>query len=262
MTTPVTGFRDFFSAGAAGYARYRPSYPGALFDWLASLAPDRELAWDCATGNGQAAVPLAARFARVIATDASAGQLAHARRHPRVEYRVARAEASGLADASIALVTVGQALHWLDHPRFFAEAARVARPGGIVAAWCYNVLAIEPALDAIVRDFYRGTLADWWTPERALVDDGYRSVAFPFAEVTAPPFAMESEWTLPDLLGYFRSWSAVTRYMAAGRGDPVAELEPRLARAWGEPLSRRRVRWPLSVRAGRVDRETTPGPPT
>ena len=84
---------------------------------------DRDaLAWDVATGSGQAAVELAARFDRVVATDASAAQLASAEARPNVTYLHEPAERSSLDDASADLVTVAQALHWFDHRAFFAEA--------------------------------------------------------------------------------------------------------------------------------------------
>jgi ubiquinone/menaquinone biosynthesis C-methylase UbiE len=248
-------FKDLFSAGADLYARHRPTYPAALFEWLAAQAPGRERAWDCATGNGQAAVGLAERFGQVIATDASARQIANARPHPRVTYREAPAEASGLPPVSMDLVTVAQALHWLDRPRFYAEVRRVLRPGGLIAVWCYNLLEVTPGVDALVRHLYEDVVGPWWADDRALVDAGYRTVEFPFRELEVPPFTMAADWTLDDLEGYLRSWSAVQAYRAERGEDPVAALHPRLTGAWGVG-ARRPVRWPLQVRAGR------PGPAT
>jgi SAM-dependent methyltransferase len=249
-------FKDHFSTGAREYARYRPTYPPALFEWLAGLCPARDLAWDCATGSGQAALGLAEHFERVIATDASDAQVEHAAPHPRVVYRVAPADASGLADRSVTLVTVAQALHWLDRPRFYAEVRRVTRPGGVLAVWTYNMLAIAPAIDALVGRFYRDTVGPWWAKDRALVEDGYRSIDFPFDELIAPTFSMRAEWTLADLEGYLRSWSAVQRYQAERGEDPVASLHAELAALWGEATERRTVRWPLACRAARIGRET------
>src|SRR5215470_15770711 len=140
------GFKDHFSASAAGYATFRPKYPAELFDFVAALPERRRVAWDCATGNGQAALPLAERFDRVVATDASAEQIAHATPHPRVSYGVGLADESGLDGESVDLVTVAQALHWLALDRFFAEVRRVVVEGGVLAVWCYTRPVLEGEL--------------------------------------------------------------------------------------------------------------------
>lgn len=247
-------FRDHFSAQSADYAAHRPGYPDALLDWVAALAPARDAAWDCGTGSGQAAVALAERFAVVHATDASAAQLAHARPHPRVRYAVAPAEASGLPGASVDLVTVAQALHWFDLDRFWAEARRVLRPGGALAAWTYgDVRTGDPALDRRLHHFTHEAMGPWWPPERALVDSGYRTIAFPFREADAPPVTLDLRWTLAELVGYLRSWSSVARHTAARAADPVAPLERELAALWGDPAEPRRIEWPMAVRAGWVE---------
>jgi SAM-dependent methyltransferase len=244
-------FRDHFSRAASQYAAFRPRYPAALFEALAALAPGRRLAWDCATGSGQAAIGLAAIFDRVVATDASAAQIGAALPHPRVEYRVAPAEDGGLPAGSVDLVTVAQALHWLDRGRFYAEARRVLVPGGVIAVWCYALMEIDPAIDALVRVFYRDTIGPFWPPERSLVESGYRQVEFPFEELALPPMRLEAAMTLPALANYVRTWSAVLRFHEATGSDPVAALEAALRPLWGDPDRPREVRWPLAVRAGR-----------
>ncbi|TCJ14961.1 class I SAM-dependent methyltransferase [Parasulfuritortus cantonensis] len=245
-------FNDHFAPVSGAYADFRPRYPAALFDWLAEQAPARALAWDCACGSGQASVDLAARFARVVATDASEKQLAGAQAHPHVEYRQAPAEASGLADASADLVTVAQALHWFDRPRFYAEVRRVLRPGGLLAVWTYGVQRVDDLrVNAHVQRFYHDVVGPYWPPERALVESGYRDLEFPFAELAVPAFAMTTHWRLARLLGYFRSWSATGRYLAAVGRDPVAALADEIAGAWGDPEVARQVTWPLAVRVGR-----------
>lgn len=258
VTTPISlipamGFSDHFSGVASEYAEFRPLYPEPLFDWLADLAPRRDVAWDCATGSGQAAVALASRFERVIATDASARQVAVASPHARVVYRVAPAEASGLPPASVDLVTVAQALHWFDRPAFYAEARRVVRPGGVVAAWTYGHPTIdEPSADFLLQRLYSDTVGPYWPKERALVDAAYRTIDFPFPEVAPPLFEMETSWPLAALVGYVATWSAVTRFRAVKGNDPVAPFAEALAGAWGDPLRPRRITWPLALRVGRV----------
>ena len=246
-------FADHFSGAAAEYARFRPRYPAALFAYLASLVSKEALAWDCATGSGQAAVALAGHLPRVIATDASAEQIAHAEPHPWVEYRVATAERSGLEAASVELVTVAQALHWFDLHAFYAEAARVLRPGGVIAAWCYGRMTMPNApLQHMLDRFYSETVGPYWPPERRLVEEGYGGLPFPFIEIPAPPFAMEMRTTMEGLLGYLGTWSATQRYIQSTGRDPLPELGREIASHWGDPRAQTIVRWPLSLRVGRT----------
>lgn len=247
----MSGFKDHFSSASDRYAAYRPDYPATLFAWLANQCAERDTAWDCATGSGQAALGLAAHFRAVVATDASAEQLRHAQAHPAVTYRVAPAEASGLADRSVDLVTVAQAAHWFDLPRFHAEVARVLKPGGVIALWGYGRMVLPGDLDAPFQRFYSETVGPYWPPERALIDDAYRSLAFPYAEIDAPPCFIEVEWTLPRLVGYLSTWSAVKRYRAAEGHDPLPALETALAPLWGGADRPRRLQWPLFLRVGR-----------
>lgn len=246
-------FEDHFGGVAQAYREFRPEYPDALFDHLAGLCVRRQRAWDCACGSGQATLALAARFEEVIATDASREQLALAPAHPRVAYRVVPAEASGIESASVDLITVAQALHWFDLAAFYAEVWRVARSGAVLAAWSYGVLRIEaPAADAVARNFYECTLGPFWPPERRIVESGYSELDFPFEPLAAPQLDLEVQWTLAQLLGYFRSWSAVRRYRRSRGEDPVVEVAAQLARVWGDPAREYRVVWPLALRVGRV----------
>ena len=250
----MSGFADHFSARAARYAAFRPDYPPELVAWAASLAPRRGLAWDCATGSGQAAVALGEHFARVLATDASAAQIASARPHERVAYRVARAEASGIEDASVDLVTVAQALHWLDAGAFWSEVRRVLAPRGAVAAWGYGNPRLDDArADAELARFLEETVGPDWPPERATLLAGFRTLPFPFDEVAdAPRFELVRDWTLDELLGYASTWSATARHVERTGRDPVPELEAALRALWpGDGAARAAVRWPIPLRAGR-----------
>ena len=244
-------FSDHFSEGARDYARFRPRYPAALFDWLASLSPRRALAWDCATGSGQAAEELARRFERVIATDASQKQLGQARENPPISYRVAAAETSGLDTESVDLVTVAQALHWLDLPRFYEEVRRVLADEGVIAVWSYQLASVDEPVDRVIRRFYGEVVGAYWPPERALVERGYEELPFPFAEIPAPRFAMEESWDLSHWIGYMGTWSAVTRYRNSIGADPIDLVRSDLEHAWTDPAAARTVRWPLQLRVGR-----------
>jgi SAM-dependent methyltransferase len=245
-------YADHFSNVASAYATCRPAYPPPLFSYILTLPRRHDLAWDCAAGSGQATLPLTGRFRRVLATDVSAAMLERAPRHPKIEYRVSRAEDSGLADSSADLVTVAQALHWVDIEPFYTEVERVLAPGGVLAVWSYaSQLLGDDALDAVLTHFYTEVVGPYWPAERRHVETGYRTLAFPYAELEAPAFVMGERWTLLQLLGYVGTWSATQRFRETEGFDPVERLAGELAESWGDPTSVRLVRWPLSLRLGR-----------
>jgi SAM-dependent methyltransferase len=248
----VRAFADHFSRLATGYAAHRPRYPQGLFAAIAAASAIRGTVWDCATGSGQAAPGLAAHFQSVLASDASGEQVRAAAPHHRVRYFVARAEAVPLPSRSVCMVTVAQALHWLELPEFYAEARRVLQPGGLLVAWTYGRQRVgDVPVDEVLNDFYDHVVGPYWAPERRWVETGYRTLRFPFDEtaIEAPP--MLAEWSLPQLLGYIATWSAVDRCRESTGRDPLVELAGRLTPLWGDPSTSRRVEWPLSVRAGR-----------
>ena len=244
-------FKDLFSARPDAYARYRPTYPPESFAWLAAQAPARRLAIDVGTGNGQAAIGLAEHFERVLGLDPSEAQLGNARAHPRVAYRVSRAEQLAADDASADAIFVAQALHWFDARAFFAEVRRVLAPGGVLAVSCYQLSQITPAIDAVVMELYRDYLDAYWEPERKLVETGYRTIEFPFPEIAAPAFDMRRSWTLEDLIGYLGTWSPLERFRNERGFDPLDSIVPKLRAAWGD-AAERTVVWPFIVRAFRA----------
>lgn len=246
-------FKDHFSGHAAVYRDARPLYPEALFAWLAEHAPARALAWDAGCGNGQASVALADRFARVLATDPSGEQIAHAEVRANIDYRVEPAEQCSLADASADLVCVGQALHWFDLERFHAEVRRVLKRGGLIAEWTYADCRVAPAIDVCKDRLYVDLTGPYWPAERMLVENGYRTLAFPFKTLPAPALVMTMAWNVEQFLAYLRSWSASQRYLTVLGHDPVALIEADLRAAWGESEIVRTVRWDFSLRVGRVD---------
>jgi SAM-dependent methyltransferase len=244
-------FKDLFSRQSPDYARFRPTYPASLFEWLAHASPGRTLAIDVGAGSGQAAAALAVHFENVLGVDPSEAQLAKAEPLAHVSLRRGSAEATGAAPASADLLIAAQAFHWFDQPAFFAEVRRVVRPGGLLAIWCYGLSSITPEIDAVVYELYEAYLGPYWEPERKLVETGYRTVAAPFTELAVPPFEMQLTWTLDHLRGYLGTWSPLERYRDEKGEDPIASIEPKLARAWGA-VEQRPVAWPLSVRAFRL----------
>ncbi|MEM7292967.1 MAG: class I SAM-dependent methyltransferase [Pseudomonadota bacterium] len=243
-------FKDHFSSQAATYTQFRPHYPASLFAFLASQCRQTVAAWDCATGNGQAATGLAKHFECVIATDASAQQIEQSIESSRVEYRIATAEASGLDDHSVDLVTVAQAAHWFDHDAFAAEVQRVLRPGGVIALWAYELERVASDIDVVIDRLYDDILEGYWPPERRHIESGYTTIPFPFEQIETPPYTLEVDWTVEQQLGYFRSWSSSNRYLRKNGSDPVSLIEAELAAIWGNSV--RRVTWPLVLKVGRV----------
>jgi SAM-dependent methyltransferase len=239
------GFKDHFSGHAGSYAAARPVYPDSLFAYLAKICAAHNFAWDCATGNGQAARSLTPFFEHVLATDASQEQIASAEPHPKIEFRVATAENSGIDDDSVDLITVAQALHWLDTARFFAEARRVLKPGGVLAVWVYERTSLPPECKDIIEKAYTETQL-YWPPERKFVENHYRDFTLPMREISVESFEMQLDWTAEQMLAYMRTWSGTQRYMKAKGSDPVAPIEQELREAWG--AGKRDVRWPLILK--------------
>lgn len=194
---------------------------------------------------------LAPHFRRVAASDPSRAQVAAARRAERVHYFSGLGEASALRSRAIDLVTVAQALHWIDRDRFWPEVDRIIAPGGAVAIWTYGIFQSTPDIDEIVHRFYAEKVGSYWPKERVHVEQGYRTIDIPIEEVAAPGLEIVGHLTLPALLGFVRTWSAVGRFQAAQGHDPVHELAGELAGVWGDPAAPRRLAWPLAVRAGR-----------
>lgn len=246
-------FKDYFSAHAETYASARPTYPEQLFEFLAAQCNHHDLAWDCATGNGQAARALARHFDQVIASDGSAEQIEQAEPASNIDYRQHAAEDSFLEPDSIDLVSVAQALHWFDLDAFFANVQQCLKPDGALAVWSYGIHTIDDGIDAIVGEFYQGTLDAYWPPERKIVENHYRDIEFPFETVREEGIVMERSWNFHQLCAYLYSWSALQRYMRKNDEDPLIGIQRELLRAWGGDAEIvRTVRWPLTVIIGRL----------
>ncbi len=219
-----------------------------MFDFIANCCAERDLAWDCATGNGQAARSLVPHFTSVVATDASDAQIASAGIHAGIEFRVAKAEASALPSESVDLITVAQALHWFDIDEFFAEAYRVLKNGGVLAVWCYEHCRVDAACDDQIQKIF-AEVELYWPPERGLVESRYEGIELPVAEFSAESFNMQASWDAENMLDYMRTWSASQRYMIDKNADPTAKYANELRAKWGN--ERRIVRWPITLRTGR-----------
>jgi SAM-dependent methyltransferase len=246
------GFKDHFSTQAAIYARARPTYPPELFVFLAEQAPGTACALDVATGNGQAALGLAQQFDRVIGIDASQNQIDQAKPGDNITYYCAGADKLPVGDASIDLITIAQALHWLPLDQFYTEAKRALRPGGVIAAISYGLNSFnDPAIDGLIQNLYNGVLDKYWPAERRHVENGYRDLPFPFNPIAAPEIAMPVDWTIDSLTGYLNSWSATQRYQREHGQNPVDTCMAEISAVWGAKDISRRAYFPLSVKIGR-----------
>lgn len=245
--------KDLFSKQAAAYAKYRPSYPAGLVDYILSFVGERKTAWDCATGNGQAAVLVAPYFDRVEATDSSAKQLEQAAPAAHIHYSVSLAEQTAFADNTFDLVTVAQAYHWFRFDAFEQELRRVAKPGAVIAVWGYHIPQCGvDAINTLINDFYTGTVGPFWDAERRYVDDYYRTVPFPYEELPAKEFSIDVQWGPDDLPGYLHSWSSVQHFIRANGYNPVEELAKRLSLVWPAGTDALAFRFPVFMRVGRI----------
>ncbi len=248
-------FKDHFSSISEDYARFRPTYPDELYQFILKHVSTRSHAWDCATGNGQAAIKLASYFEKVTATDASQAQVESAVPHEKVSYEVALAEDSGLDDNSVDLVTVAQALHWFNFDEFYEEVSRVASKDAIFATWSYGLFKFSnPQMDQLITEFYDDIVGPYWPPERVYTDHQYRTIPFPFNEIESPTFYMEMDYSIEQVINYLGTWSAVKNYRKEVGQNPLpGGLFENLQLHWNESIPEKTVKTPIYLRMGRIE---------
>jgi ubiquinone/menaquinone biosynthesis C-methylase UbiE len=218
----LSKMKDNFSNQAQTYAKFRPNYSFALIEEILKHTPNRQLAWDCGTGNGQIAKLLAPYFEQIVATDLSSRQIENATRLPNVSYRVEAAENSSLANHSVDLIVVAQAVHWFDFERFYEEVKRVLNPNGLIALIGYALFTTpNKPLNELIQHFYTNIIGSYWDTERQHIDQKYKTIPFPFVEIPMPKFSMNYHWNLEQLLGYLESWSAVEHYKNKNKTNPI-----------------------------------------
>lgn len=243
--------KDNFSFSPEQYAKYRPDYPAAIFDFIYPLLNEKSIAWDCGTGNGQLAQELAKDFDRVEATDISPQQLQYAFETDNIHYSVQPAEQTHFADNTFDLITVAQAVHWFDIDKFNTEVKRVGKPGSIIALIGYELNNISPEIDSIIRHFYTNVIGEYWDPERKHIRNKYQLIPFPYRELETPEVNNIKLWKFEHLIGYLNTWSAVNHFIDKNQINPVNDIEADLRRAWGTQEVRR-VIFPIIFRVGRI----------
>ena len=244
--------KDNFSKQSVGYAQYRPVYPQQLYDFILSNVTNKQTAWDCGTGNGQAAKELAKVFDKVYATDISQKQIENAVKGNNIFYSVQQAEQTSFPDNSFDLITVAQALHWFRFDDFYKEIKRVAKPAAVFAAWTYSLLRISKEIDMRIEDHHFNTLENYWDAERKYVDEEYRNIPFPFTKINTPFFSIEYEWTTEELEGYLNTWSGLQKFIAANQYNPVDELMIRIKSFWEQ--EKMKISFPIHLLMGRVEK--------
>ncbi|NIP38997.1 MAG: class I SAM-dependent methyltransferase [Candidatus Dadabacteria bacterium] len=241
-----------FGSNSEDYKKYRPLYPKELIEFLAGVCTENELAWDCGCGTGQVSITLSNYFRQVVGTDISSGQTKNAEKADNIIYRVSAEDHSGLEHNSADLVTCAQALHWFDLNKFYKEVTRVLKPGGIIAVWTYNLFRVNKEIDELIDRFYFGNIYNYWPEERKQVENGYSDLEFPYTRIAVPEFSMETEWDIDQLIGYLNTWTGVQNYIEIECFSPLEFIEKDLADLWGEENLKKKIKWPLTVLAGRV----------
>lgn len=243
--------KDNFSAQADLYAQFRPSYPQELYEFILPFVKQKDIAWDCGTGNGQVASVLAKHFKHVCATDISQKQLDYATQADNVTYTISPAEQTPFADHTFDLITVGQALHWFDFERFNQEVQRVAKPSALLACWGYGLLTTSSEVDKIIAHFYWEIVGPYWDAERRHIENEYAHIPFPYQQVQSRVFEMPVQSSFEQLMGYFRTWSSVQKYIRANGNDPVEALQTALVSYWPENETKT-ITFPVFLKIGIV----------
>lgn len=243
--------KDNFSTQSDKYAKFRPTYPSELFEFLNENVQEKRNAWDCGTGNGQVAFELAKTFDNIFATDISQQQIDNAIQVDNILYSLQPAEQTNFDNEQFDLVVVAQAIHWFHFEKFYAEVKRTAKENALFCVVGYGRLEISNQIDNVIEDFYNNIIGKYWDKERKYIDENYQTIPFPFDEIQTPNFAITKHWTLEHLIGYLNTWSAVKHFIKQNNYNPVDKLQKDIEQLWGnEPI--KQVHFPLLLRVGRI----------
>lgn len=243
--------KDNFSTLSEKYAKYRPTYPADFFDYLNSIVPNKQNAWDCGTGTGQVAYELTKTFNNVFATDISQSQINNALRSDNISYSVQPAEKTNFENGLFDLIVVAQAIHWFDFDKFYLEVNRTAKNNSLLCVVGYGRLEISQQIDKVIIDFYDNTIGKYWDKERKYIDDNYKTIPFPFSEIQAPNFVNTQYWSLEHLIGYLNTWSAVKHFIKQNNYNPIDKLQKEIEQFWDNDQTKQ-IHFPLLLRIGRI----------
>ena len=241
--------KDYFSDHSKLYATFRPTYPEELYAFVFKHVKKFDSAWDCATGNGQVAQALAKQFRQVEATDISRQQLDNAVKINNIHYSLQGAEQTTFPDKHFDLITVGQAMHWFDLPKFYNEANRVAKKDALLAVWGYAVCSVNPNVDEHFNHFYNHVVGPYWDSARRMVEEEYSNIPFPFEQIATPKFSINVEWSLEEFAGYLTTWSATQKFIKDKNYNPVPDVVKLIRPHWSE---KEKVSFPVFLKLGRI----------
>lgn len=244
--------KDNFSTQSDNYAKYRPTYPTELFDFLNLKIQEKHKVWDSGTGNGQIAFELAKTFSIVFATDISQSQIDIALQADNILYSVQPAEKTNFDNGIFDLIVVAQAIHWFDFDKFYSEVKRTAKDNAILCVIGYGKLKISQQIDIIINDLYNNVIGKYWDKERKYVDENYQTIPFPFTEIQTPTFVNKQYWTLEHLIGYLNTWSAVKHFITQQGYNPIDKLQKDIERFWDNGQIKQ-VHFPLLLRIGTIN---------
>ncbi len=157
-----------FGAASEDSAQHRAGFPDSLFERLGKfgVGTKGQLIADLGTGTGSLARGFARQGCLVTGIDHSDEMLKAARELDSkadvvVEYRIAKAEETGLPDATYDVVTAGQCWHWFDRPRAAAEVKRLLKPDGIVVIAHFDWIPLTGNLVRATEELIERHNPDW-----------------------------------------------------------------------------------------------------
>ncbi len=244
-------YRESFSGKGPGFSNLRPQYPDELYKTIADLCDDTDSAWDAGCADGSSSVKLGDYFDEVTATDSDEELINSAPSHINVTYHVGQPEISTMDDKNADLVACANSLHRMNLETFHNEAKRVIKPGGVVAAWTYNLINVSEEVDDVIAHFYKRVIGSYWPKEHEHVHKKYKKIPFDFADVKRHEFVMTRKWGVLDLIGYLHSWEATQKYKEKNGTDPVEPIRKEILKSWNWVNEEREVSWPIYMITGR-----------
>ena len=162
-----------FSNKADNYAKGRPDYPVAVVDFIKTLIDEQPIIADIGAGTGKFTKLIADLGYQVFAVEPNQDMFNQLQITvadvPNAKTVLATSEATTLADQSIDIITVAQALHWFDLEKFKVECQRILKPNGWVVAMYNNGVdarnnQAQHRIDATKDFFVQPVIKEFRTP--------------------------------------------------------------------------------------------------